>query len=93
MVESHFYPLRLTDFKKFDECLQFVRMLNTEPNYDRYLHLSLLQKIFVKDGNVMYKNMDIDQNEQINAMRKAYSNLLYGGSVLKPIKVLNSSKL
>ena len=46
MIESHFYPLRLVDFKKFDDSLQFVLMLNSEPNFDRYLHLSLLQKIF-----------------------------------------------
>ena len=68
-------------------------MINTEPNYDRYLHLSLLQKIFVKDGKIIYKNIDADQNEQINAMKKAYSNLLYGGSVLQPIKMLNNGKL
>lgn len=90
MVESHFYPLRLIDFKKFDDALRFVHMLNKEPNYDRYLHLGLLQKIFVKDGHIMYKNEDADQNEQINAMKKAYSNLLYGGSVLRPVKILNN---
>lgn len=90
MIESHFYPLRLIDFKKFDDSLQFVRMLNSEPNFDRYLHLSLLQKIFQKDGHVIYKNVDADKNEQINAFKRAHSNLLYGGSVLRPIKVLQN---
>ena len=90
MIESHFYPLRLIDFKKFDDSLQFVRMLNSEPNFDRYLHLSLLQKIFQKDGHVIYKNVDADMNEQINAFKRAHSNLLYGGSVLRPIKVLQN---
>ena len=92
MVESHFYPLRIIDFKKFDETLQFVRLIAQEPNYDRYLELSLLQKIFVKDGHIIFKNVDADQNEQINAMKKAYSNVLYGGSVLGPIKIINDNK-
>jgi hypothetical protein len=35
-------------------------MLNTEPNYDRYLELSLLQKIFVMNGQVIFKNIDAD---------------------------------
>ena len=92
MVESHFYPLRIIDFKKFDETLQFVRLIAQEPNYYRYLELSLLQKIFVKDGHIIFKNVDADQNEQINAMKKAYSNVLYGGSVLGPIKIINDNK-
>ena len=60
MIESHFYPLRLVDFKKFDDSLQFVRMLNSEPDFDRYLSMSLLQKIFQKDGQIIYKNVDAD---------------------------------
>ena len=63
-------------------------MLNTEPDFDRYLQLSLLQKIFEKNGHIMFKNVDAEQNEQINAMKRAYSNLLYGGSVFRPVKVL-----
>lgn len=88
MIESHFYPLRLIDFKKFDDTLRFVQMLNTEPDFDRYLQLSLLQKIFEKNGHIMFKNVDAEQNEQINGMKRAYSNLLYGGSVFRPVKVL-----
>jgi hypothetical protein len=61
MVESHFYPLRLIDFKKFDETLQFVKMINKEPNFDRYLELSVLQKIFINNGGqIIYKNIDAD---------------------------------
>ena len=63
-------------------------MLNTPPDFKRFLDLGLLQQIFVKDGQIIYRNIDPEQNEHINAMTDAFNNLLYGGSVLKPLRTV-----
>jgi hypothetical protein len=42
---------------------------------------------------IVFKNKDPDQNEQINGLKRAYTNCLYGGSVFQPIKIFKNNKI